>query len=27
VEEDVEPLLIKMWKIEKTSAGRILTEL
>lgn len=26
VEEDVEPLLIKMWKIEKTAGGRVLVE-
>jgi Holliday junction resolvasome RuvABC ATP-dependent DNA helicase subunit len=24
VEEDVEPLLLKLWKIEKTAWGRIL---
>lgn len=26
VEEDVEPLLLKLWKIEKTAAGRVLVE-
>jgi Holliday junction resolvasome RuvABC ATP-dependent DNA helicase subunit len=24
VEEDVEPLLLKLWKIEKTAGGRII---
>jgi Holliday junction resolvasome RuvABC ATP-dependent DNA helicase subunit len=26
VEEDVEPLLLKLWKIEKSWSGRILVE-
>lgn len=25
LEEDIEPLLLKLWKIEKTSKGRVLT--
>jgi Holliday junction resolvasome RuvABC ATP-dependent DNA helicase subunit len=25
VEEDIEPLLLKLWKIEKTSQGRVLS--